>query len=588
MSNPSAATRVPARLSAFLFRPSATRHAAADSAARRDQDLQAQVDALHRVQAVIEFGLDGTVLKANANVLATLGYTMEEIQGRHHSMFMEPAQARSPEYKAFWEKLGRGEFDAGQYRRVGKGGREIWIQASYNPVFDSKGKPCKVVKFATDITQERQHAADVAGQLAAINKSQAVIEFSLDGRIETANENFLETTGYSLEEIRGKHHSVFVDPVYAQSAEYRQFWEKLGRGEYDAGRYRRFGKGGREVWIQASYNPIHDMDGRPFKVVKYASDITAQVLASQALQQAVDQTRDVVIAAQGGDLSRRIDLNGKGGAIGELCQGINLLVQSMAGMIGRIKVAADAVAMGAGEIAEGNDDLARRTEQQAASLEETAVSMQGLTAAVRQTADSAQQASELAGDTVRVAERGGQAVHDVVSTMSLIAASSHRIGDIIGVIDGIAFQTNILALNAAVEAARAGEHGRGFAVVASEIRSLSQRSATAASEIKQIISDSVGKVGAGSTLAQGAERTMDDIVQSVRRVNDLIRGISASAQHQSESIVQINQAVDHIDEGTQQNAALVEEASAAARSMEEQATQLLGTVAAFRTEAVSC
>ncbi len=587
MPSPSVGTRVPARLSAFLFRPSTTRHAAADAAALRDQDLQAQVDALHRVQAVIEFGLDGTVLKANANVLATLGYSMEEIQGRHHSMFMEPAQARSAEYKAFWEKLGRGEFDAGQYRRVGKGGREIWIQASYNPVFDSKGTPCKVVKFATDITEERQRAADVAGQLAAINKSQAVIEFSLDGRIETANENFLETTGYSLDEIRGKHHSMFADPVYAQSAEYRQFWEKLGRGEYDAGRYRRFGKGGREVWIQASYNPIHDMDGRPFKVVKYASDITAQVLESQALQQAVDQTRDVVAAAQGGDLSRRIDLNGKRGAIGELCQGINLLVESMAGMIGRIKASADAVAMGAGEIAEGNDDLARRTEQQAASLEETAVSMQGLTAAVRQTADSAQQASELAGATVRVAEQGGQAVHDVVSTMSLIAASSHRIGDIIGVIDGIAFQTNILALNAAVEAARAGEHGRGFAVVASEIRSLSQRSATAASEIKQIISDSVGKVGAGSTLAQGAERTMDDIVQSVRRVNDLIRGISTAAQHQSESIVQINQAVDHIDEGTQQNAALVEEASAAARSMEEQATQLLGTVAAFRTEALS-
>ena len=587
MPSPSVGTRVPARLSAFLFRPSTTRHAAADAAARRDQDLQAQVDALHRVQAVIEFGLDGTVLKANANVLATLGYSMEEIQGRHHSMFMEPAQARSAEYKAFWKKLGRGEFDAGQYRRVGKGGREIWIQASYNPVFDSKGTPCKVVKFATDITEERQRAADVAGQLAAINKSQAVIEFSLDGRIETANENFLETTGYSLDEIRGKHHSMFADPVYAQSAEYRQFWEKLGRGEYDAGRYRRFGKGGREVWIQASYNPIHDMDGRPFKVVKYASDITAQVLESQALQQAVDQTRDVVAAAQGGDLSRRIDLNGKRGAIGELCQGINLLVESMAGMIGRIKESADAVAMGAGEIAEGNDDLARRTEQQAASLEETAVSMQGLTAAVRQTADSAQQASELAGATVRVAEQGGQAVHDVVSTMSLIAASSHRIGDIIGVIDGIAFQTNILALNAAVEAARAGEHGRGFAVVASEIRSLSQRSATAASEIKHIISDSVGKVGAGSTLAQGAERTMDDIVQSVRRVNDLIRGISTAAQHQSESIVQINQAVDHIDEGTQQNAALVEEASAAARSMEEQATQLLGTVAAFRTEALS-
>ena len=409
-----------------------------------------------------------------------------------------------------------------------------------------------------------------------------MIEFSLDGRILSANENFLATTGYALEEVRGRHHSMFADPDYVQSAQYREFWAKLGRGEYDAGQYRRLGKGGREVWIQASYNPIYDMDGRPFKVVKYATDISAQVRDSQALAHAVAQTREVVSAAQGGDLTRRIATADKTGAIAELCGGINALVEAMAGVIGQIKSVADAVALGASEIAEGNNDLSRRTEQQAASLEETAVSMQGLTANVRETADNARQASQLAGGAVGVAEQGGQVVHEVVATMALIDASSRRIVDIIGVIEGIAFQTNILAINAAVEAARAGEQGRGFAVVATEIRSLSQRSAGAAKEIKQLIDDSVDKVGMGAAQVASAGRTMDEIVGSVKRVSALMAEISAAAQHQSESIVQINQAVEHIDEGTQQNAALVEEASAAARSLEDQSTQLLGTVAAFR------
>jgi len=552
---------------------------------RRQRELEAQVAALHRVQAVIEFDLDGTILHANDNFLQAVGYALEEIQGRHHAMFVDPALAQSLEYREFWAKLGRGEYDAGQYRRLGKGGREIWIQASYNPVLDANGRPYKVVKFATDITAQMQQAADVSGQLAAINKSQAVIEFGLDGRILSANDNFLATTGYTLDEVRGQHHAMFVDPEHRQSLEYRQFWEKLGRGEYDAGQYRRFGKGGREVWIQASYNPIFDMNGRPFKVVKYATDITAQVRDSQAMQQAVAQTREVVAAAQGGDLTGHIATADKTGHIAELCEGINALVDAMATIIGQIKFAADTIAVGASEIAEGNSDLSVRTEQQAASLEETAVSMKGLTATVQQTAANARQASELAIGAVDVAAQGGHVVHEVVSTMALINASSRRIVDIIGVIDGIAFQTNILALNAAVEAARAGEHGRGFAVVATEIRELSQRSASAAKEIKQLIADSVEKVGTGTGQVESAGRTMDEIVVNVKRVSALVTEISAVAQQQSESIGQINQAVDHIDQSTQQNAALVEEASAAARSMEEQATQLLQTVAAFRVDA---
>jgi len=560
----------------------APRHAPSPADTARIADMQGRINAIDRVQAVIEFNLDGTILHANDNFLHTLGYRLDEIQGRHHSMFVEREHAQGEAYRAFWAKLGRGEFDAGQYRRIGKDGREIWIQASYNPVFDSDGRARKVVKFATDITAQKMQAADFAGQLAAISKSQAVIEFDLTGRILSANDNFLATMGYALDEVRGRHHSMFAEEGYRNSAEYREFWAKLGRGEYDAGVYRRLGKGGREVWIQASYNPIFDMNGKPFKVVKYATDITAQVRDTQALQRAVAQTHEVVGAAKDGDLTRRIDTADKTGSIAELCVGINSLVEAMAGIIGQIKVAADTIGEGAREIAAGNSDLSQRTESQAASLEETASSMDEITSTVRHTADNARQANLLAIEASTIASRGGDAVHGVVDTMSQISASSKKIADIIGVIDGIAFQTNILALNAAVEAARAGEQGRGFAVVASEVRSLAQRSANAAKEIKHLIGDSVECVSAGMRLVQGAGRTMDEIVGSVKRVADLIGDISAATLQQSAGIEQINQAISHMDESTQQNAALVEEASAAARSMEEQAGDLMQTVAAFR------
>jgi len=239
-------------------------------------DYEGQLNAVSKSQAVIHFNLDGTILWANDNFLSTLGYTLEEVRGKHHGLFVDPAYRQSAEYRAFWEKLGRGDYDAGQYRRVAKDGHEVWIQASYNPILDMNGKPFKVVKYATDITAQKLKAADYEGQLNAVSKAQAIIQFKLDGTILDANENFLKTMGYTLEEIRGKHHSVFVDPAQRDSAEYRAFWEKLGRGDYDAGEYRRIGKGGVEIWIQASYNPILDMNGRPFKVVKYATDITAQ------------------------------------------------------------------------------------------------------------------------------------------------------------------------------------------------------------------------------------------------------------------------------------------------------------------------
>jgi methyl-accepting chemotaxis protein len=589
-------------------------------------DHEGKLTAIGKAQAVIEFKLDGTILEANENFLGAVGYSLEEIKGQHHRMFVDPAYARSDEYRGLWDKLARGEHDVGQYRRFAKGGREIWIQASYNPIFDVDGKPAKVVKYATDITEAKLRAADFEGQLAAIGKAQAVIEFKLDGTILAANENFLATVGYTLDEVKGKHHGMFVDAAHRASAEYRAFWDKLGRGEYDVGQYRRIAKGGREVWIQASYNPILDMNGKPFKVVKYATDVTAQVKSAQALALVVEQTQDVLGAAKDGDFTRRIPMEGKDGqlkllgdsvnslmttnsaaldevvaVLGALAQGdltqhitsdyhgafakmrddANATVDQLTQIMTQIRQSSEEISTAAVQIATGNTDLSQRTEEQASSLEETASSMEELTATVKQNADNAKQANQLAGSASEVAVKGGSVVSQVVTTMSSITESSKKIVDIISVIDGIAFQTNILALNAAVEAARAGEQGRGFAVVASEVRNLAQRSAAAAKEIKTLIGDSVEKVELGSKLVASAGKTMDDIVSSVKRVTDIMSEITAASQEQSAGIEQVNQAITQMDQVTQQNAALVEQAAAAAESMKSQASNMSALVSSF-------
>jgi len=548
-------------------------------------DLRGQVAAIGKSQAVIEFGLDGTILEANDNFLKAVGYTLQEIRGQHHRLFVDPAQRESAEYRAFWAKLGRGEYDAGEYRRIGKGGREIWLQATYNPIFDRLGRATKVIKYANDITAAKARRADAEGKLAAIDKAQAVIEFDLDGTVRTANENFLRTLGYTLEEVRGQHHRMFVDPVYRDSDEYRAFWAKLGRGEYDSAQYKRIAKGGREVWIQASYNPILDATGRPVKVVKYATDITEQVKFAHQLRNAVAETEAAVNAAAQGDLTKRINVADKSGELAKLSKSVNALIDVVTELVRQIQDAAERVEGGAKEISSGNHHLSQRTSEQAASLEETASSMEEMASTVKQTAANAAQANQLAIAACSKAEAGGAVVGSAVKAMSGINGASSKIADIIGVIDSIAFQTNLLALNAAVEAARAGDQGRGFAVVASEVRSLAGRSATAAKEIKVLIEDSVTRVAEGSRLVDESGRTLTEIVQAVRKVTAIVAEIAAASREQSTGIEQVNKAVVLMDEGTQQNAALVEQAAAASQAIVEQVQGLNELVSGYKLAA---
>ncbi|PPC82120.1 MAG: diguanylate cyclase, partial [Methylotenera sp.] len=338
----------------------------------KNADFEGQVAAINRSQGVIELGLDGTILKANPVYLNMLGYNENELVGRHVSMVLDPAFAKSPAYNDLWANLMQGNSDSGQYKRIAKSGKEVWIQASYNPIYDVNGKLQKIANYTIDITEQKLQAAENAGKLSAIDKIQAVVEFDLTGKITAVNDNFSAVTGYTEKEIVGNHHRMFVEASHHNSAEYKALWERLAKGEADVGQYKRIGKGGKEIWLQATYNPIFDMNGKPFKVVKYATDITEQHQNALVLTTAVDETQSVIEKAKTGDLSNRVPLDGKTGAIASLCDGVNALMDKMTEVIIQVKEAGETINTAAGEISSGNNDLSSRTEQQASSLEETA------------------------------------------------------------------------------------------------------------------------------------------------------------------------------------------------------------------------
>lgn len=532
------------------------------------------LDALDRSQAVVEYSAEGNVLNANENFLKITGYDIDDLRGKSYKVLTSSDDKSQAINREVWLQMKEGNYQTGEYRYISRNGDEVWLQASYNPILNSSGKVTGVVQYATDITSDKMRNADFAGQIDAISKSQAVIEFHLDGTIITANENFLNTVGYSLTEIKGKHHSLFVEPEYRRSPEYQDFWAQLGEGTHASGEFKRIAKGGREVWIQATYNPIFDVNGKPFKVVKYATDITATKVA-------VNEIKRVLLNLSDGDLTTRLEVEFEGEFI-QISEAMRSFIENLVTMISEIRSASDLINTAATEIAQGNSDLSSRTEEQASSLEQTASSMEELTGTVKLNSENADQANGLASQASTIAIDGGKLIGQVVDTMGSINDSAQKISDIIGVIDGIAFQTNILALNAAVEAARAGEQGRGFAVVASEVRSLAQRSAEAAKDIKNLISDSVNKIENGNELVNKSGKTMEEIVLSIKRVNDIMGEIAAASSEQASGIDEVSKAVSQMDEVTQQNAALVEEAAAAAESLQAQAQNMNKQISAFK------
>ncbi len=544
----------------------------------RGANAFAVLAALSKSQAIIEFDLSGKILNANENFCRALGYELSEIVGRHHSMFVEPAVVSSQDYKAFWSKLSAGQFDQRQYKRIGKGGREVWIEASYNPVF-RRGKPVKVVKIATDITDRKLKAAEDAGKIDALSRAQAIIEFSPQGEVLTANDNFLAALGYSLSEVQGRHHSMFCEPAYIQSPQYKQFWDKLAGGNFVADEFMRLGKGGRKVFIQASYNPIFDLNGKVFKVVKFATDVTGRVENVEKLAQCLTDLAE-------GDLAQSIDKPFIP-SLDRLRTDFNAASEKLKRAMTLVSENAGAISSGSNEIRSAADDLARRTEQQAASIEETAAALEEITTAVNDSSRRADEAGKIVARARDHAEHSGQVVRDAISAMDQIEKSSREISNIIGVIDEIAFQTNLLALNAGVEAARAGEAGKGFAVVAQEVRELAQRSATAAKEIKSLINASGAQVENGVSLVTKAGSALQEIAEQVRDINGNVVAIVDAAREQSTALAEINQAVNTVDQGTQQNAAMVEEQTAASHSLAREAAALFELLGQFKFEDAS-
>ncbi|QDP23269.1 methyl-accepting chemotaxis protein [Bradyrhizobium cosmicum] len=400
-----------------------------------------KIAAIGRAQAVIEFNLDGTIVTANENFCNALGYSLGEIQGKHHSVFMPAEERDSAAYREFWAALNRGECQTGEFKRIGKGGREVWILASYNPLLDESGKPFGVVKFATDVTAEKLKNADSDGQLAAIDKAQAVIEFNMDGTIITANANFLGALAYSLAEIKGQHHSMFVQPSERDGAAYREFWAALNRGQYQAAEYKRIGKGGKEVYIQASYNPIMDLNGKPCKVVKYATDVTRQVLVRM-----------------------------------------------------------------------GNERVRAMMESVAAGSEE-------LNASVREISEAMTKSRQTAGsavDQVAAADAQAQRLTEAAQAMS----------GIVELINNITGQINLLALNATIESARAGEAGRGFAVVASEVKSL-------ANQAKQATDKIGAEIGSLNGISSDVVTALASIKTAINNVSEYVTSTAAAIEEQS-------------------------------------------------------
>lgn len=463
------------------------------------------------------------------------------------------------------------------------------ISLSVSAVFDRDGQLVGNTLEWADVTADRLNA----GILAAIDRKQAIIEFSLDGVVQDANENFLAVTGYTKDEIVGKHHRIFCDEALRSGAEYRQMWEQLRRGETYGGRLKRVGKDNRTLWLDGAYNPVLDLNGNPYKVIKIASDITE--VEVERLQQRTERERreeeqncvvsNLQTALQrlsAGDLTAEIN-RPFAPAYEQLRADYNSAVGQLRDLMNAIILKMNVMRNGVGEISQAADDLSRRTESQAASLEETAAALDEATTSVRETAGAATTANDLARQTRLEAENSGETVRKAVSAMTEIERSSGSISQIISVIDEIAFQTNLLALNAGVEAARAGDAGRGFAVVASEVRALAQRSSDAAKEIKQLISASTQHVDSGVDLVGRAGAALEHIVKSVTEVSQLVSTIASSAQEQSRGLAEINSAVNQMDQVTQQNAAMVEESTAASHSLNQEASELLRLVGHFNT-----